>query len=453
MSLAELPLLDFIPAISPHMRRPEHLGDWARMIERTTEPVVDHKPIRGMCAYATRHWKTKATLHGVIQIVMRRPTWRVLLIANDNDRALWLGTQTQVLRDRAGLKAKSGQDTKKIWATEQGGGVTVMSREQSAIGYDANVVIADDLLDENGFQDPLIRNQADEVLNFYASRAGGDGALGAVLLVMSRGDRDDPFGRRLGRKAADWGAFSAPAILDEGLSTERAFAPAVWSLDALKAKRAEMAEIDPALRTWHSQWMCDPLAFAEGFFEGHTPYLGAMPPADAAILCGLDCAFTQGKKSDYFAAVLTCEVGGKLVVFRVIRHRRGLSEALQTLLELHAMYPNIRFFSYTSGPEIGIYHDLFERSGGQIIVECMQARWNKATRSGKSAEAWRARRIEVMLGQPWTGIFLGELHSFNGGEIGIDDQVDALVSAHDAWALGRPHDAFGSTFTFGRACM
>jgi hypothetical protein len=38
----------------------------------------------------------------------------------------------------------------------------------------------------------------------------------------------------------------------------------------------------------------------------------------------------------------------------------------------------------------------------------------------------------VRLGEPWSGPFLSELHSFNGSEQGVDDQVDGLVSANDA---------------------
>jgi len=330
--------------------------------------------------------------------------------------------------------------------------VTVMSREQSAIGYDANVVIADDILDENGFKDPVIRDEADHVLRFYALRAGGGGQRGPVLVVMSRGDLDDPYGRRQNLKAVTWEQFSKPAILDYGEPTERAFAPEVWSLSALKNARAEEYERDPSLRDWESQWMGNPLAFAEGFFEGQTQYVGEAP-RDATRIVGVDAAFTQGKKSDYFAAVVMAYVDGRCVVERAIRHRRGLSQAIETLEQLHSEFPEARFVSYTSGPEVGVYHHIFELTQGRVCVETMQARWNKATRAGKSAQAWRAGMIPVRLGEPWSGIYLGEMHSYSGGENGVDDQVDATVSAYDAMQLGKPAEGFESSFAFGRPCM
>ena len=449
-------LLDLIPALAPHMRRPDHMGEWAGKIEATIT-----RRVLAMCAYPTRHWKTTVTIYGVIWILLRRPSWRVLVICNEFTRAQWYGRQIRLARDRAGIKAVDGIDTIQYWQTEQGGGVTVMGREQSAIGYDADIVIADDPIDENGFGDPLIREQVDDVINFYTLRAGGNGRLGSVLLVMSRGHLDDPFGRRLKRVVENWEAFSASAIMcgecsgrwpcemHPDVRNERAFAPDVWPLLALQQKRAEEFERDPSLATWESQWMANPLAFADGFFEGQTPYTGPLPPDDAEIVIGLDCAFTQGKKSDYFAAVCMSWIVDRLVIFHVVRHRRGLADAIRSLLELKARFQNARFFSYTSGPEIGVYHGIYELTQGKIVVECMPARWNKATRASKTAEAWRDRRLPVVLGQPWSGPYLTEMHSFGGGEVGVDDQVDATVSGYDAAMMNRPDPSLPSGFLYG----
>lgn len=457
---SSLPTLDLIPALSPHLKRPDHMVEWAEKIEATIT-----RRVLAMCAYPTRHWKTTVTIYGVIWILLRRPAWRVLVICNEFTRAQWYGRQIRLARDRAGIKAVDGIDTIQYWQTEQGGGVTVMGREQSAIGYDAHVVIADDPIDEKGFGDPIIRKEVDDVLNYYTLRAGGGGELGSVLLVMSRGDIDDPYGRRLARKVEIWDHFSASAIMcticrgrwpcesHPDPVNECAFAPSVWPLSALQQKRAEEAERDPSLHVWESQWMANPLAFAEGFFEGQTPYTGPPIRPDGPIIVGLDCAFTQGKKSDYFAAVCTAWVGEQLAVFHVIRHRRGLSEALKTVVELHELFPQARFFSYTSGQEIGVYHALYDLSGGRIVVECMNARWNKGTRASKAAEAWRSRRICQVFNQPWSGPYLAEMHSFNGSDTGVDDQVDATVSAYDAAMMNRPAAGFGTQFTFGRPVM
>jgi phage terminase large subunit-like protein len=420
VTIFDLPLLDFIPALSPHLKRPDHMADWCSMLER-----CETETVRAANAKPTRHHKTWTTLHGIIRLIGRRPTWRVMLIAAEHSRAEWLGEQTRVLRERAGIEGVRGQDTKRNWSTPQGGGVIVLSVGQSGIGADSALVVADDPIDEHGFGDPSVRDSVDEMIAFYTSRSIIEGRRGSVLLLMSRGDLDDPYARRVAR---GWEHTSTPAIIDEGLPTERAFAPDVLDLDALKAIRSEFEQQDPSLRLWNSQWMGNPLAYADGFFEGQTAFYGDLP-SDCPIIWGVDAAFTQGKKSDYFAGVGLAILGRQRAVFDVRRHRRGLSEAFDTLAGINATWPLARFAAYTSGPEIGIYHALSDKG---LHIETMNARWNKATRASKSAQAWRQGEILVRLGEPWSGPFLSEMHSFNGSEAGVDDQVDALVSANDA---------------------
>ncbi len=421
MSIFDLPLLDFIPALSPHLRRPDHLSEWTSLIER-----CDTETVRACCAIPTRHHKTWTTLHGVIRYVGRNPTQRAMIIASEHQRAEWLGEQTRVLRDRAGLKHVRGQDTKRNWSTEEGGGVIVLSVGQSGLGADSALIVADDPIDENGFGDPTIRDAVDEMIAFYTSRALVGGRQGSVLLVMSRGDQDDPYARREQR---GWECVTSPVIITDPMTREeRAFAPNVLDLPTLKAIRDEMAQADPSLRRWNSQWMNSPLAYADGFFEGQTAWHGDFD-AYTPIIWGIDAAFTAGKKSDYFAAIGMAVMGRIRPIFRAIRHRRGLTEAIDTLSQLKADYKGCRFVTYTSGPEIGVYHNLADRG---IYVETMLARWNKATRAGNSAAAWRRGLIPVRLGEPWTGEYLAEMHSFSGSEIGVDDQVDGTVAAWDA---------------------
>jgi phage terminase large subunit-like protein len=215
--------------------------------------------------------------------------------------------------------------------------------------------------------------------------------------------------------------------------------------------RRESMEQDPSGRRWYAQIQNDPLADARGFFVGEHPLAGDVPQS-ARIVFGVDAAFTAGKKSDYFACVGLADMGADVMgVFRVIRHQRGLTAAIETLGALSVEFPGARFCSYTSGQERGVYDHVFQVGG--IAVEQMLARWNKGTRAQKAARSWNAGKIQTRLGERWTAPFLRELHGFDGGETGVDDQVDALVSAHDAMQMGRPLPGIGQSFTFGRACM
>jgi hypothetical protein len=104
-----------------------------------------------------------------------------------------------------------------------------------------------------------------------------------------------------------------------------------------------------------------------------------------------------------------------------------------------------------SGPESGIYDDLFTASDGLIQIEKMPARFSKAYRAQKCARAWSRGLIHVLAKQRWTGPYLAEHHAFDGAEGNIDDQVDGTVAAYDAHMAGRALGEFGNTFSFGRA--
>jgi phage terminase large subunit-like protein len=454
MALADLPLLDLVPALSPAYAAPAHLAEWCALLESALST-----PVRGLCSVPIRHFKTQTTLHAIVWLMLRDPTLRFILMTFDHERAEWLGNEARTLCERADSMSGSsigperGQNKKIQWTNAHGGGVAAMSSDQSREGTDVDILIVDDPMTELEAGDPSVSDKIDRAIAHYTARVGRPGRAGSVFLVMSRLALDDPMGRRLERKGVvDWRSLEFPAILDIGTPQERAFAPDVMTLARLKSIRAEWAQQDPSERGFFARYMNNPLAFADGFFEGQTPWLGDIP-SGAPIIIGVDCAFTQGKKSDYFAAVLMAVVDRRCVIFNVIRHRRGLSQAIETLEVVHAQYPEARFISYTSGQEIGVYHNIFELTGGRVMVECMAARWNKATRASKAAQAWRAGQILVRLGQPFTGVYLGEMHAFNGSETGVDDQVDATVAGYDGAMLGRPAEGFGAQFTFGHPVL
>ena len=100
--------------------------------------------------------------------------------------------------------------------------------------------------------------------------------------------------------------------------------------------------------------------------------------------------------------------------------------------------------------EKGILNLLFQ---DDVHIERMHARHNKYTRAQRCSVAWKAGRILVRSGQPWSASFAREVEHFTGNEQGKDDQVDALVSAFDLVELNAPVGWGGGGFTFGKACV
>jgi len=80
--LGALPLIAFIPTLSPEYRRPEHLREWCELIERVLkEPltICNDVPIQ--------HGKTETTLHGLVWLLCRKPDLRIVYMTYDHERA------------------------------------------------------------------------------------------------------------------------------------------------------------------------------------------------------------------------------------------------------------------------------------------------------------------------------------------------------------------------------
>lgn len=459
MSLADLSLIDLVPALRPEWRRPFHLAQWCAAIESSIlggKRCIDSEPFQ--------HHKSTTTMVGVVWILLRRPQTRIILLTHSHEKAQAMGKDLRDLAKTAGIQVPRGFDTITDWRTEQGGGVVVMSAQQSRLGYACDLLLVDDPLDETEYMISEVRDRVDATIAHYTARCASH--LNSVLIVASRWHPDDPIGRRIARKEVDWiyihhaGIENFTACPDdcphwntecaEHRPDERAFAPEVMDLAAHHAMRREWAEVDPSLRIWWAQIQNEPLPDAQGFFEGETPMAGEAPQG-SPVIWGVDAAFSQGKKTDFFAAVGGVDLGIVTGVFRVIRHQRGLVQAVATLVRLRDEFAEARFVTYSSGPENGVYDAIYETCG--ICVEKMPARWNKAVRAQKATKAWKDRKIQVRMGQPWTGPYLAEVHAFDGSEGGVDDQVDATVSMHDAMMIGRPQEGWGESFAVGRPCM
>ena len=428
--LRALPLLAMIPRLSPELRSPAHLAPWCAQIER-----AEHEAVRALCACPIRHFKTTSTLHGIVWLLLRKPTLRVILLTHSHGRAQTLGKQLRQLALAAHVGPATGWDTIDEWRNEAGGGVVIMSAEQSKLGYDCGALFFDDPIDELGWDDPLRRDAVDRTIAHYTARCMTAGQPGPVLGVASRGHPDDPIGRRLAREVVAWTYVHFPAIVDEGLPSERAFAPDVWSLAALKAMRAELREQDPFERIWHAQLMGDPQPEGSDLFG--TPSLYDELPKFAYRTCfGVDFAYTDAPGADFFAAVAGRIYGRKLYVLEVQRHRLDAVLLESTCRALIAKYGRAPMWSYQAGPEVGLSRLLIQRG---IPVGILPARYNKLVRAQKTMRRWNegeilipALRMRDGAENLWQPGFLQRVSLFRGHERDRDDEIDALVSMADA---------------------
>lgn len=426
ISVSELPIMDLIPRLSPEFSRPVHLADWCALIER----AADGEPVRGLCSVPIRHYKSETTQHGVIRILLKDPSTPIIYLTHSFERAQAVGKRIRQVARETSIGPARGYDQIADWRNEAGGGVVIMSAEQSRLGYNCGALIADDPIDENGADDPKVREAVDGTLAHYGARCQRRGKPGPQLIVMSRWHPDDPIGRRLNRRAVQWEYVHKPAVIDEGLPTERAFAPEVWDLPALKQMRAELAEKDPTERLWWAQLMGEPRPMGSDLF-GPATFYTELPTWGFRKGFGIDLAYTASDGSDYFARVVARAYGSKLYVLDVVRHKIDAHHIESTCRADLNKYGHAPFWSYMSGPEVGMARVLQERG---IPIAVMRARYNKLVRAQRTIKRWNSSEILVpdVNAAPWVHGFLHRMSYFRGHDNeSDDDEIDALVSLCD----------------------
>jgi len=446
-TVAEMGLQEFIPAISTEFAAPSHLIDWTDQIERSL-----YGGVRALNAVPIRHHKTQTTIHGIGWLLMRDPTLRIIYMVADhevaNDRANRIRSVCEATAQASGvdIAPERGQNVKTSWTNRFGGGVQVMSAKQSRLGQDLDILIPDDPISEHDAGDHKVRSAVDMAIAHYTARAGRTGGKrGSVLIIMSRWHPDDPIGRRLTRSAEPWTYIHAPAIIDAGLPTERAFAQWVLPLDELRRRRAELREVDPSERLWWAQFQNDPLPDALGLFKPSTLY-DEMPTAPGFVTWhGLDMAYTDSQGSDRFALVsgrawresVIEVVDGKAThalrqvgyVGHVTVGRWDPTAIEDAYWRSREALPGGKCFSYISGPEIGTVRHMAEHG---VIVVPMQARYSKRIRSQRTIDLNNSGRLRLPASADWRPMLAQRMAVFTGDERSRDDdEMDALVSGVD----------------------
>lgn len=426
--IADLPLLDFVKALSPDLEPPHHLVELASLLERT-ETQAD---LRGLSSVATRHGKTTLLGHHVARALKRNPKREFVYFTFDADFAGKKSREFRNLAKEAGVELSTDFNTIKEWRTTAGGGLFACSVGQHVIGRGFSDVIVDDPLGSaEEADDPERRAEVDAAIRFLTTRVHPGGS---VVINASRFHPDDPIGARLSDEAIKWEHVQAPAISYRG-DERLALWPTRWTLALLDMKRAELKVGDPNERTWFAQYMGDPQPEAQNLFGAPT-FWTELPTWGYRICHGVDFAYTDAPGSDFFAAMTGRIYGHKLYILNVQRHRLDATLLESTCKAILAKYGRAPMWSYQAGPEIGLSRLLMQRG---VPVGIMPARYNKLVRAQKTIRRWNDGEILVpgdVEANPWQPGFLHRLSLFRGHERDRDDEVDALASAADAMLGG-----------------
>lgn len=432
-----LSLYDFMPALSGgELAAPYHLSTYVDVLESLAGGSV-----RACIACPPQVGKTSSALYAIALHLLRNPK---LKVAYASHAQTFSDTQSRIVRDlfeRSGGQMGS-TSTVKEWVTEQGGGFYSTSWEGSLIGRRVDILICDDLIKDAAMADSS--DQRDQIQRWF------DGVAiqrmwvgGSVLVIGSRWHPDDLTGRLL---AKGWREICLPAVREDEDGTEHSIWPDVKPLSFFDDLRMPSSANYIGEHAWNAAYMGRPVP-REGTLFGPAHFYDELPIGASPVMWGFDMATSASKHSDFSCAVLLFEYRGLYYVHDVRRRRQVVSDVEVMLHEMQKDYV-LPVASYVSGQERAVFDLLFYRG---IEIHRMPARSSKWARSQRAGIAWKAGRIMVRRGQPWTNAFVREVEYFTGQEDAHDDQVDALVSAYDYHAMNAPVGwANEHGFKFGR---
>lgn len=433
------PLIEWIPTLTPELdgRRtmvPWHLREIGDLFQRALDSLQGKtdEPVRALCSYPIRHFKTVTFAHGVVWLLEHIPELRIMLMTHSNERAEAVAKDVRVFAERSNVGPAKGFNKIKDWRNDAGGGVVVMSADQSREGYDCHVLLVDDPIDEHGAFDSKQREMVDYMIGYYTFRCVRHGRPGPVLIVMSRQHPDDPIGRRLTRTKPKWTYLHKPAIEDLGLPTERAFAENVWSLDKLHEFRESWKEQDPYERLFWSRFQGEPRLEGATYFREPAYYLDLPMWPSFRDAIGVDLSYTNGRASDWFAVVVARFYGSKCYILNATRFKPDPTDVPAVLRgQMAVCVGNPPIYSYASGGDKGVAGRL--AADHKILIQSMPPQTNKLWRSTRTIARWNAGDIMLPASAPWVPAFVKRMKEYSGNESSDeDDEVDALVSVCDA---------------------
>jgi phage terminase large subunit-like protein len=450
--LWRLPLLEFIEAASGgRIAAPTHLAEAAALFERAERRECD---LRAVVDAPVQHGKTTLVEWGIAWLLLRHPDWPGMYITYDVRKAEKHSRRIRTIFLDNGGQIKADFNTIHQWETVAGGGLLATSRDGDMTGNSAAFVLFDDPY--KNFEEASDADTRERLEEKYASevetRMAPNGFIG---IIASRWHESDLSGTKI---AAGFAHVHLEAIRVDEHGEEQALCP--WGPDAkaprtlewLRGRRAALIESGHE-STWWSLYQGAPRPTGSGVFGDATWHEGELPPM-VRWAWGVDLAFSAGAKGDRTAVVLLgLGADGIVYVLLVWSVRQGIVECKPSLRGYLGTMPEAPIATYASGPEVGSYQAMaVERDPVRVLV--MPARYSKYVRAKRTAGRWNAGQLRVPSGRPWAPAFVRLVKGFTGADGDVDDEVDALVAAHDRLMGTSAGSALApSDFLMGRRVM
>lgn len=439
-------LVDFVPRVSPTYAAPHHLAPLIAELER-----AEREPVRCLVSVPPRHAKTETFLHAIAWWLRRNPRVMCGYTSYATNIALSKSNLAREYSRRAGVDLDRSQSAKAEWKTSAGGGLLATGAGGPLTGFGVDRLIIDDPhKNRREAESATLRTHVHEWATSTAFTRLEPG--GSVFVVHTRWHPDDLIGRLAKNDAVPWKVINLQAIDDNGT----ALWPGRWSVDALQRRRAEVGEYD-----WASLYQGEPRPRGGAVFGDAHLYRNADLGDDESIgvrglprlptrlrkTIGVDFAYTARTSSDTsVAVVLGRDMDARLPTFyvlEVLREQVPPESFARSLAALSARHAGAPIHAYISGTEIGNVRLM--KSVADVTIHAKPAVADKFVRAQPTAATHNAGRILIPAnGGPKIDKFASVLAGFTGLNDKEDDDVDALVSAHDAGLRGTSDGRSGS---------
>lgn len=415
-----IPLLDFMPALSPRLSRAEHLGELADLFERARQG----ESLEAFGTTPPQHGKTELIKHAIVQRLLDDPTTRIGYGSYSARRAHKISREIRRLYERAGGKVDQKASSAADWRTgHEGGGVWASGVDGSWTGEGFELGVLDDPV--KGRKEAESALERENLFEWwkddFTTRVQPGGAQ---IVIHTRWHIDDLGGRLISQEGFEH--HRLPAIDVHG----RPLWIARYPLAELLKRKKRLGEYG-----WESLYMGRPFARGGRLFDTTTEFLKAITydvrPARLRLAVGVDLAYSKKTHADYSVILILGidDDAERIYVLDVIRVQVPAPVFAQRLKKVLEDSSGVYARWYYAGAELGIAD--FIRSL-DVDLEALPATMDKGIRAQPVAAAWAAKRIFVPRSSEWLDDFLNELGAFTGVNDLQDDQVDAFAGAFDS---------------------
>lgn len=450
--LASLPLLEFIPAASPHLDSPAHLAPYVKQLDATLGQSVEL-----VFAAPPQHGKTEATKHALAKWMLTARDTNFVYVTYSQTRSDSVARDFRLLAEHVGLRPlgrlaewKSEATGSRVMFTSIGGALT---------GYplDGVIVIDDPIKDPAEARSRSVR---DGVWSWLFGAVLTRRHPGSSMITMAtRWHEDDPSGRLV--REWDIPYINLQAICEDPASDPcgRKAGEPLWPSRRPLSFLEQMRERDP----WGfaALYQGTPRPRGGELFSRQPTRFIDLPTGPYRTSYGVDLAYTAKTQADR-SVCIRCQRFGEVTYLTACRIAQVA--APEFTLTLSAMRSEISgpLRWYASGTEKGSAQFIQRKVPG---FKVMPATADKFVRATPAAAAWNAGTIALPdEGSPyygdWVDQVIDEVTSFTGVNDPRDDIVDALAAGWDElnqgsaysepsistgsyrFGYGRRHDAF-----------